>query len=733
MKIKLLEKKLSKIILITLIIIGCIITGFYWMIHDNQSGNTNYYYVGVASTFGKDQDKNDMLQGLDLALKHVNKSGGVNGKKIKLVIQNDKNDSSAAMKIASSFARDDRILFVIGHYYSIPSLVASDIYRKNAMPVITASATYDQVTQENEWYFRTSPNNSYYAEFIGTVLGLNMQQWPVVIITGDDDNQQQITRFFSRTIQKYGVNIIKQFTFTKGSGDVLPQLTKISNTIKRFDKKRIIFISAATPELVELVRLLNSTPQKYDFKIAGTDSAATSNFIQEMSKFPREKNEPGYYSNNLITLSVAIPGTGNLKTFQFYRDFYKTYRRMPSWAAATYYDTFMLSMQAIKRAELTADKYGIRNKRRKFKNALNEFYDYKNVFNGVTGDIFFDNNGDAKRPLIPAHYQDNILVPEFFQYQRYYRQDLSFENIKQSLNNDIVVIDETVLNKKQVVFTNIKILSVEPFLYKNQMFSTVDFFIKFRFSTDFDNFDDHNIRFVSAQNPVSLTKPVMEKTENGETQRVYRVKANFYHHSDYQSFPFDQHDLLIQFHHNRITADYLTYVPSLENENVKISGEWLIKSGHYSIDTVEDKDIPKLTVIKDNLYYTQVNAGLILSRKTNVIRSILPFIIVTVLLYGVFFVPVHGISGIIMIVCTAVLVNSFYYYKILSYINLSVLTNVELLSLFMYGLSLLTFISGICISICHAKKQKKTGQIIRYSGIVFYPIILGVFLYWVFF
>ncbi|KPA09233.1 membrane protein containing Extracellular ligand-binding receptor domain protein [Candidatus Magnetomorum sp. HK-1] len=725
------KMKLSKKVIIFLIIFGLsILASTYLLIERNTSTNNDFYFIGVAGTFKnkKTNHQNDMLQGLELAAARVNQSGGIDGKMIKLIVQNDKNDPSVAMKVASNFSQDKRIMLVLGHYHSTPSLVGADIYQKNAIPVITASATYDPITHDNEWYFRTIPNNSYYAEFMGTYLGLNLNEWPVVIISGTDDFHQAITNVFVKTIQKYGINVIEQLYYNKGEGDVSPQLIKISNNVKRMNKKSIIFISASTPELVELVRLLKSSPQKYPLKIVGTDSAATSQFINGLSNYSREQNKPGYYSDDLFTLSVSIPGTGNHQAFQFYQEFYDTYHRYPSWAAASYYDTLMLCSQAIKRAEISHSP-GIRDKRRKIRNALNEFYDHKHAYHGVTGNIYFDDNGDVKRPMIPAHYQKNVLVPEYVQYQRTFNQNLDLNAIDQSLKNDIFVIDNTVLNKKKLVFANIQVLSVKPYKKNKQMFSTVDFYLKFQFS---GKFEDSNICFVNAKNPVSIGKPVMESNEEGVVQRLYRIKADFKHNVDDQSFPFDYHKISIRFHHKSMTADYLTYVPRLILKDVSILDGWSIASHHLSIHRVEDKNIPKLKVIKDNLYYSQVSTDIVLSKKVNAIRYIFPFFVIVILLYGVFFISIHRMSAIIPIICTAIIINTYYYFKMIPLINHAYLVKAEKVCLLIYALSLLVFILNICISMFHVKKQVKKERMIRYIGIVIFPVIIAIFLMIVF-
>jgi branched-chain amino acid transport system substrate-binding protein len=723
-----LKMKFSKKVIISLVIIGCfILTGTYLYVgRNNATQNDDACYIGVAGTFDTQAKKhqNDMLQGLELAAARINQAGGIDGKTIKLVVQNDKNDPSVAMKVASNFSQDKRILLVLGHYYSTPSLVGADIYQKNAIPVITASATYDPVTHDNEWYFRTIPNNSYYAEFMGTYLGLNLNEWPVVIISGTDDFHQAITKVFVKTIQKYGINVIEQLYYNIGKKNVSPQLIKISNIVKRINKKSIIFISASTPEMVELIRLIKSSPQKYPFKIFGTDSAGTSQFINVLSSFSREKNTPGYYSDGLYTLTASIPGVGNYQTFQFYQDFYDTYKRFPSWTAASYYDTLMLCSQAIKRAEI-ADINGIREKRRNIRNALNEFYDHKHAFNGVTGNIYFDDKGDAKRPLILAHYQNNALVPEFVQYQRRFDQHLNLNAIDQSLKNDILVIENTLLNKKKLVFANIQILTVKPYRENNQMFSTIDFYLKFQFS---GTFEDNNICFANAKNPVSMGKPVMESNEKGIFQRLYRIKADFKHNIDHHSFPFDYHKISIRFHHKRMTSDYLTYVPTLTLKDVSLFDGWTIASHFLSIHRVENENIPKLKVIKDNLYYSQVSTDIVLSKKMNAIRHIFPFIVIVILLYGVFFISTHRILAIIPIICTAIIINTYYYFKMIPFINHAFLFKAEILCFFMYALALLVFILTACISVFHVKKQVKKERIIRYSGMIIFPVLIVIFL-----
>ena len=224
----------------------------------------------------------------------------------------------------------------------------------------------------------------------------------------------------------------------------------------------------------------------------------------------------------------------------------------------------------------------------------------------------------------------------------------------------------------------------------------------------------------------------MESKEKGVIQKLYRIKADFKHKIDYQSYPFDHHEISIGFHHKSKTADYLTYVPSLTLKDMELFDGWTITSHFFSIHRVEDKNIPKIRVMKDNLYYSQVSTGIIISKKMSGIRYVIPFFVILILLYGAFFISIHRISTIMVIICTAIIMNTFYYYQMIPLINHAYLVAAEKVCVFIYFLSLLVFILNSCISIFHAKKQVQKERTIRYIGIVIFPVLIIIFLMIVF-
>ena len=120
----------------------------------------------IGPMSGKDQQGGQaMLDGVNLYVEEVNKSGGINGRALEVIAYDDQNDKVMARNRAMEIAKDSKTLVVIGHYYSSISLEAGKIYKEFGIPAVTASATAPGVTEGNEWYFRVVPDTNLQGKF----------------------------------------------------------------------------------------------------------------------------------------------------------------------------------------------------------------------------------------------------------------------------------------------------------------------------------------------------------------------------------------------------------------------------------------------------------------------------------------------------------------------------------------------------------------------------------------
>jgi len=108
----------------------------------------NVIKIGVAGPMTGDQAKmgTDFKNGVTLAVEEWNEIGGVLGKKIETLIEDDQHDPKQAVSIANKLVNSG-VAGVIGHFNSSCSIPASDVYNRAGIPMITPASTNPQLTE----------------------------------------------------------------------------------------------------------------------------------------------------------------------------------------------------------------------------------------------------------------------------------------------------------------------------------------------------------------------------------------------------------------------------------------------------------------------------------------------------------------------------------------------------------------------------------------------------------
>jgi len=105
--------------------------------------------IGVlAPTTGPNAaEGKDMVNGAEMAAKHLNDAGGINGKKIELVVQDDGCDPQVAVTGANKLIQED-VSIVVGHMCSSAALPTSGVFNKAGMPLISVGANSHQLPEQ---------------------------------------------------------------------------------------------------------------------------------------------------------------------------------------------------------------------------------------------------------------------------------------------------------------------------------------------------------------------------------------------------------------------------------------------------------------------------------------------------------------------------------------------------------------------------------------------------------
>lgn len=119
----------------------------------------NELRIGLSIPIGGNLNvAKEILRGVAQAQHEINKSGGVNGRFIKVQIANDDNNPELAKQIASEFVQDKKIIAVVGHNDSNSSMAAAPIYNQGGLVMITPTSSAKNLTQIGDHIFRSTPS-----------------------------------------------------------------------------------------------------------------------------------------------------------------------------------------------------------------------------------------------------------------------------------------------------------------------------------------------------------------------------------------------------------------------------------------------------------------------------------------------------------------------------------------------------------------------------------------------
>lgn len=683
-------------------------------------------YIAVAGPLsGPDESCGKaMIKGVQLYLDQINESGGIAGRDVKLLVFDDKNVDKQAVEVASEIIKDEKILLVIGHFDSSASIAAGRIYGKNDIPVITASAGATSVTLGNEWYFRVQPGDRFQGKFIAHYINGTFKKKSACIIFSKSQYGSDLANDFEKAARDLKVHIQKKWGFDLDGKNSDNELAKIASELRAMKAPGIIFMATEPEEAVKIISSLKYPGSNY--AIIGPERFTEERFIEGFEKYPRERAKPGYYSDNIYSVSPFLMEIANEKAFEFEQDFMEKYKESPSRISACYYDAAMVAVEALKGVG-KGHENEVRRIRKKIRSSLASLSVIENALRGVTGYIYFDRNGDVRKPLSVGVYKRQKLIPLFSQYQMKIGPATDTEDtLKKILNGEIIRIEGDLMNRTDVVYTGIDINEISNLAVRNA-FYTMDFYVWFRYKGDFDV---TRIKFMNSVGAVKLGPPIVDKKIGDITVRTYHVKADFKGDFDFHAYPFEDHTLDIRFRHESRTRERLIYVGDTSEskrdaEKIYLSpvSGWQVKETFFFQNNITHSSGLGIPGSQNVINYSQFNSAVRIERQGvgAVFKNFLPIVVMVCVLYLIYFIPYEQNGYRTLIIVVVFIANVFYHIEFLSVIRVEYWTIIEY-AFFMVYLLILT---GIFVSILTFVLHKRgAGEKIKWVGKMVHPVMV---------
>jgi branched-chain amino acid transport system substrate-binding protein len=456
-----------------------------------------------------------LVKAVQLYLDNVNSKKGVGGKQIVLDKYDDQNDAKIAPVRAKEIAESNAVA-VIGHYYSGASVAGGQVYKQYGIPAITPSATGVDLTQTNEWYFRTVFNDELQGRFLANYIKKVLLKDSVVVIQHNGSYGKSLAKVFQNTAQDLGMTV-KQYSFdafSKGTSSekLEPSLNQIQaavNEIKVQNPDTFIFLAMFANEGVEVVRALKDSNLKNPIMVP---AAFASGFVDQFDGLAKEKMSQGYYADDIYISSQLIFDTANSQAQKFKEDYHKKYNETADVRAAFAYDAAILLVKAIEEKNIQGKLSTLQEDRQKIRDYLASLRDIKDAIEGTTGFNYFDDHGNAQKPVVIGQFKGRNVISALTQLQplRNFNEISSLETAVK--DGSVLEIDNRYMYKTNVVYVGIKINEISELDIKNLSYM-FDFNLWFRFSEDIS---PENIQFYNAIDAIQL-KSKHEEYGNSST------------------------------------------------------------------------------------------------------------------------------------------------------------------------------------------------------------------------
>src|SRR5436190_16833139 len=329
--------------------------------------------TGTTANFGISS-----VNGIKMATDEVNSAGGINGKQVELLVQDDRSDASEAATIVTKFVTQDQVHGILGEVASSRSIAAAPIAQNAHVPMLTPSSTNPEVTKKGDYIFRSC--------FIDPVQGAAIAQFAAkslnakaaaIMVDRKNDYSTGLEKVINETFTKLGGKIVAVQSYQEGDQDFNAQLTSLKGL-----NPEVLFVPGYYNDVGLIAK--QARDKGITVPLIGGDGWDSTQLYQIGGKALN-----GSYFTNHYSPYDSAPNVQ-----KFVNDYKARFGALPDALAATAYDAAKIMFDAIKRANSLEGT------------AIRDALAATKEFPGVTGTVTFNKDRDAVKPIVMIEIKD---------------------------------------------------------------------------------------------------------------------------------------------------------------------------------------------------------------------------------------------------------------------------------------------------------------------------------------
>ncbi len=315
-----------------------------------------YMLTGVSAQQGQ-----HALKGAQLAIEEINVAGGINGRQLKLIAEDNQDDKPAVAISAYKKLKSQGINIILGPNWSPSGMALAPIACEEKTLMISPSVGVAEFNEACDYIYNLWPHDFIHSEKLGRIV-VNQGYERIVIIGSQQAWEYEQAEAVKKGVLAKGGNIVGYHIATSDETDFGTIVTK---TIE------------AQPDAVIFTNLgRQHVPAKKLREMRSTAQYFTTTIIEENIEAAQ-----GSFENTKVMTSFT-------PTEKFVQKFTEKYGEAPTINSDTSYDTVMVLAQAMKETKSTNVE------------VLKDYLSKLKTFSGVSGEITFDEHGAAMREAV---------------------------------------------------------------------------------------------------------------------------------------------------------------------------------------------------------------------------------------------------------------------------------------------------------------------------------------------
>lgn len=304
-----------------------------------QAAAADTIKVGIVLPVTGPQAKFGEIEKLsfDMALEEINGGGGIKGKKLEFLIEDDTGRPEVGRSVVEKLITKDKVVMLGGGYSSSVTYAVAGVAQQNRIPFLVNTGSADKITEKGwDYIFRLNPPVSEYASGVETFLAEVVKPKTAVILHENSLFGTKGAKSFKETCSKLGIKVLMSEGYEHGGIDYKPVLVQV----KRLNPDIVYMISYIMDAslLMRQSRELKLTPKLF---VGGAAGFTLPEFAQNAGKASEK-----VISATLWHQVLPLPGAMN-----YYEAFKTKYNKETEYHGAEAYAAAYVIKDVLSRAK----------------------------------------------------------------------------------------------------------------------------------------------------------------------------------------------------------------------------------------------------------------------------------------------------------------------------------------------------------------------------------------------